>query len=451
MRHREPHALGTADLPVYSPRTLDEPAPPRPGPVDPGKRIEAVDMIRGFALFGVLLVNMYNFGAYSPVWAATEDRIAFSVMRFFFETKSWRLFSFLFGLGFSIQLMRARARGSRFVATYLRRLAILFVIGMVHALFYDGDILMLYAELGLVLALFYKAPPRFVLVLAVALLAVFPVGRAVRSVVTGDTAAVAAAPVDLEAARRRIEEARRTHPYSVGSMAEVMEVNAEAIPPVPTGNPLGPESSLAFFAMFLLGLYVGRRRIFHDLERHLPLVRGTLRWGLGIGVVGMIVERILAVGWGYDVFGRGRISVPLELLGDLSFAYGSTALCFGYAAAIALLSRRPGLRRAVAPLGPVGRLALTVYLTQSLAFTTLFYGYGLGQAFRMGPAAVTACALLIFGAQILGCAWWVRRYRFGPAEWVWRGLTYGELPRMRREASPEPRALDARPSPGATG
>jgi uncharacterized protein len=396
-------------------------------------------MIRGFALFAVLLVNMYNFGASSPVWTAPIDQLAFSAMRTLFETKGWRLFSFLFGLGFSLQLIRAREREGRFVGTYLRRLAILFVIGMAHALFYDGDILMLYAELGLVLALFRNAPPRLVLVLAVALLALFPVGRAMRSVITGDTAAIAAAPVDLEAARVRIEQRRQTHPYSVGSVADVMKHNANTIPRLPLPeNQLGPEPALAQFAMFLLGLYAGRRKIFHDVERHLPLVRGTLRWGLATGVLAMTVERILTLGWGYQVFGQDRIDVPLEFIGDLSFAYGSTALCFGYAAAIALMARNVRLRRIVQPLGPVGRMALTVYLTQTLAFTTLFYGYGLGQAYRMGPAAVTASAVLIYGLQILGCAWWVKRYRYGPAEWLWRGLTYMEFPRMKQnETSPQ--------------
>lgn len=417
--------------------TLDTPVPspvPGPGPVDPGQRIQAIDMVRGFALFGVLLVNMYNFGANSPIWTGAADRAAFSVMRVFFETKSWRLFSFLFGLGFSLQLMRAQSRGSRFLPTYVRRLAILFVIGMAHALFYDGDILMLYAELGLVLLLFRDVPPRLLLCLAVALLGVFPFGRAVQSLVTDDPAAVAAAPLDLAEARRQHEARLETHPYAVGSVADVMRANADAIPPLPTGSQLGVESDLAIFAMFILGLYAGRRRIFHEVERHLPLIRATLRWGLSLGMLSMVVERILAWRWGYAVFGAGRVALPVELLGDLSFAYGSTVLCFGYAAAIVLLARDRRLRRLVEPLGPVGRLALSVYLTQTLAFTTLFYGYGLGQAFRMGPAAVAACAVLIFGAQVLVCAWWVKRFRFGPVEWLWRGLTYLELPRMRRQA-----------------
>lgn len=389
-------------------------------------------MVRGFALFGVLLVNMYNFGANSPIWTTPADRIAFSVTRFFFETKSWRLFSFLFGLGFSLQMMRAQSRGSRFVPAYLRRLATLFLIGMMHALFYDGDILMLYAELGLVLMLFRNVAPRLLPWIAVALLAVAPVGKAVKSAITGDSATVAVAPVDVVEARRQHEERLRTHPYAVGSVIDVMELNSDAIPPIPSADQFGPESEVAFFAMFLLGLYVGRRGILHDVDRHVPLVRGTLRWGLSIGILSMILERILAWRWGYSVFGSDRVGLPVEFLGDFSFAYGSTALSLAYAAGIVLLARNPRFRPFVKPLGPVGRLALSVYLTQTLAFTTLFYGYGLGQVGRMGPAAVTASALTIFAIQLAACIWWVERFRFGPVEWFWRGMTYMEFPAMSR-------------------
>src|SRR5688572_25958418 len=151
-------------------------------------------MIRGFALFGVLLVNMYNFGAYSPIWTGASDRVAFSVMRFLFETKSWRLFSLLFGLGFSLHLLRAEARGSAFVPVYLRRLVALFLIGMGHALFFVGDVLTIYAELGLALLVFWRMPPRVLLGLAVALLAVFPLGRAANAAV--NESAVAEQVVD---------------------------------------------------------------------------------------------------------------------------------------------------------------------------------------------------------------------------------------------------------------
>ncbi len=89
-----------------------------------------------------------------------------------------------------------------------------------------------------------------------------------------------------------------------------------------------------------------------------------------------------------------------------------------------LAAQTPRGRAALAPLAGVGRLALTVYLTQTLMFTTLFYGYGFGQTFRLGPGAVTAWAVVIFAVQVVVCQWWSRRFRFGPMEWLWRSLTY---------------------------
>lgn len=419
---------------IIRPDLAAAPAVRSPRHLDAEQRIEAIDIVRGFALFGVLLVNMYNFGAYSAVWTDTEDRIAFSVMRFFFETKSWRLFAFLFGLGFSIQLMRAHARAGPFLPMYLRRLAALFVIGMGHALFYSGDILMLYAELGLVLLLFRTVPLRVVLALALVLIGVFPFGQTAETVATGRSANALASP-GLPAARAQQEERLRTHPFAVGSLAEIIGRNAEAIPSLPEGSQLGPEDYPAIFALFLFGLYAGRRRIFHDVDNHLPLFRRAMRWGLTVGIAAMVTERMLAWRFGYAVFGPGRVALPVEFAGDLVFAYGSTALAFGYAATIVLLARNARFRRLVLPFGSAGRMALTVYLTHTLAFTTLFYPYGFGQAYRIGPAAVTAWAFVIFAIEVWACGWWLKRFHFGPLEWLWRSVTYLEFPRMRRVTS----------------
>lgn len=389
-------------------------------------------MVRGFALFGVLLVNMFNFGAYSPIWTGASDRVAFSVMRFFFETKSWRLFSLLFGLGFSLQLLRTQARGSGFVPAYLRRLGALFLIGMGHALLFRGDVLMIYAELGLVLLLFWRAPPRVLLGLAVALLAVFPLGRAANAVVEQRMVVMERA-VDLVRAQAVNDELRLNHPYAVGSFTDVVRANATAIPANPLGSPLGAESGLGFFAMFLLGLYAGKRGFFFDIDRHTRLFRRAVTWGLPVGMAAMALERAISLGLGFDAVGETDASPAVGLLRDLAFAYGSTALCLGYAAAIALVGRDSRARWLVEPLARVGRLALTVYLTQTLLFTTLFYGYGFGLAFRMGPGGVTGIAVVIFGLQIVACTWWVRRFRYGPLEWLWRGATYLKFPPMRAE------------------
>ena len=127
------------------------------------------------------------------------------------------------------------------------------------------------------------------------------------------------------------------------------------------------------------------------------------------------------------IIGRQRCR---SLPATLAFAFGATALALGYAAAIVLAARHPRWRSIVVPLAAVGRMALTIYLLQSLMFTTLFYGYGFGQLFIIGPAAVLAYAIVFFAIQIIIANWWLSRFRFGPMEWLWRSLTYMKVQRM---------------------
>lgn len=378
-------------------------------------------MVRGFALFGVLLVNMYGFGADSIAWNLPTDRIAFAVMRVFFESKSWTLFSMLFGFGFAVQLQRAHTRGFRILPIYLRRLAVLFAIGTAHALLYDGDILMLYAELGLGLLVVRRLPARWLLLLAFGLVLVFPLARFVS---TRDQPAESEEIQSVGEARARLEQEQRTHVYATGSLAEVAADNASAIPADPLENITSPESGLAVFAMFLLGFSVGRSGILRDIPGHAAPIARMRAWGLGFGLSAMAAERVLAVTAGYAVFRSQQAGPGVQLAGDLLFAFGITALALGYAATLVLAAQTPRGRAVLAPLAGVGRLALTVYLTQSLIFTTLFYGYGFGQAFRLGPGAVTAWAVAIFAVQVVVCQWWSRRFCFGPMEWLWRSLTY---------------------------
>jgi uncharacterized protein len=399
------------------------------GPTDPRARIRSVDAVRGFALFGVLLVNMYNFGAYSTEWTGMVDRIAFTAMHSVFETKSWRLFSFLFGFGFALQMLKAETQAAGSLWFYFRRLVILFVIGMAHALFYDGDFLMQYAALGLILVAFRKVRKRALLALALVLLAAFPVGNMIVSLSDDE-------PFAQSEETQSLAERREGHPY-LGSLADVFEANAPVIPPRIWSNLHSPESSLAVFAMFLLGLYVGRSRILHDVPQHLPLIRKVFGWGVGIGVTGATAEWLLGQYFGYAVFSENTASSEIQFLGDILFAYGSTALALGYAAGIVLLAQGQNWMPVVRSLENLGKLALTVYLSGTVMFTMLFYGYGFGQIFLIGPAGTTAYAILFFTIQVVFCAWWLRRFRFGPMEWVWRSLTYRKVQPLRlpKEAS----------------
>ncbi len=392
-------------------------------------------MVRGFALFGVLLVNMYGFGAYSIAWNSPTDQFAFAILRVFFESKFWTLFAMLFGFGFAVQLQRAHARGSRILPIYLRRLAVLFALGAAHALLHDGDILMLYAELGLGLLVVRRLPTRWLLLLALGLMLVFPLARLASG---KDRPAGSEEIRSVGEARAQLERDQETHVYATGSLAEVAADNASAITVNPLEEVYWPDSSLTVFAMFLLGFSVGRSGALRDIPGHVASIARMRAWGLGFGLAAMAAERVLAATAGYAVFRAQQAGPGVQFAGDLLFAFGTTALALGYAATLVLAAQTPRGKAALTPLAGVGRLALTIYLTQTLIFTTLFYGYGFGQAFRLGPAAVTAWAVVIFAVQVVACQWWLRRFRFGPVEWLWRSLTYLKWQplRLRSDSTP---------------
>ena len=378
-------------------------------------------MVRGFALFGVLLVNMYGFGADSIAWNSLTDELAFAIMRVFFESKMWTLFSILFGFGFAIQLQSAHARGFRILPTYLRRLAVLFAFGAAHALLFDGDILMLYAELGLALLIIRGLPTRMLLLLAVGFMLIFPLARFISDL---DPSAESEEILTVSEARAELEESQYTDVYATGTLAEVAVDNASAIPADPLEDLYTPESGLTVFGMFLIGFSIGRSGILRNISGHAASIARMRVWGLGLGLTAMAAERVLAATYGYAVFREQQADTGVQLAGDLLFTFGATVLALGYAAIIVLAAQTPHGKAALMPLAGVGRLALTVYLTQTLMFTTLFYGYGFGQVFRLGPVAVTAWAVVFFAVQIIVCQWWLRHFRFGPVEWLWRSLTY---------------------------
>jgi uncharacterized protein len=376
-------------------------------------------MVRGFALFGVLLVNMFHFGAYSDEWTSTLDRLFAVAKESLFHTKSWRLFSMLFGFGFFLQLTRARGRRAGFFWFYFRRLAILFVIGMGHALIYDGDILMKYAALGLLLPLFWRVPARWLLTASVVLMASYPIGNTM-------TRVWGQPPEPDPELQLTLVERRDGHPY-MGSLPQAMEANAYAIPPRLFSRLQSPESSLGVFAMFLLGLAVGRSRLMEDVVGHERVFRRVMVWGLSIGLASMLLQQVLSWRFGWTILNPFSSSPGVQIVGDVLFVYGSTALALGYAATIIALSLAGRCTWLLSQFGYLGRMALTVYLSGSLLLSLLFYGYGFGQLFLLGPAWTTAYAVLFFFLQIGFCAWWLKRFRFGPLEWAWRSLSYGKL------------------------
>lgn len=407
-------------------------------PVQPGERLSVIDCLRGFAIFGILLVNLMFFATpvYSEVlltepWANPLDRAADWFIAFFAEGKFFTLFSFLFGLGLAIQMERAETRGVRVVPLYVRRLAVLLLFGLAHVtLFWWGDILTYYALLGFPLLLFRNRRPRQLLGWALGLLVVPLLLNAalVGLLEFARTTPEGAAQIDtaFTESEREYTEAyeQALTTYRTGSFSEMVSQRLTDYSFATLGVTLNG-MLFVVFAMFLLGLYAGTRRLFQDVPRHLPLFRRVF---VGCTLLGLGGTALYTT-WGSSA---SALSPSLfTLLGLVGYLIGSPALSLAYASGLTLLAQHTGGQRLLNPLAAVGRTALSNYFLQTLVCTTLFYSYGFGLYGRMEPALGIVLTLIIFTAQVYLSNLWVQHFRFGPLEWLWRSLTYGKRQPLR--------------------
>jgi len=412
--------------------TASTPAAPAEAlrPVAPSERVAVLDVLRGFALYGVLLANTVTWysgraflpGAEIASRTGPVDVAARTVIKFLVDGKSMTLLSFLFGVGFAVQLTRAEEQGREVLPVYLRRLAILIAIGLCHATFiWWGDILTSYALAGFLLILFRRSSARALIVWAVAL-SIVPQLVASAPPVAAFLQRVTPGPGDHEAWRAQVLAAIGGDDY-----VHLMGIHLrQAFYHVAGASPAYLPWTVG---RFLLGYLVGRSLWLHDAADHLPKFRKLLGWGIGLGVACAAVTIPLRVMMRQGATLHPGIRIALMIPEEI----GLLATAAAYLAALVLLMQRPAWRRRLTmTLAPVGQMALTSYLSQSVICTFVFYGWGLGLVGRVGPALCIPLTLAIFAAQILAIRFWLRYFRFGPAEWLSRSLTYGRPQPMRR-------------------
>lgn len=390
--------------------------PRNPGPT--ADRLDILDALRGFALLGILLANVLVWSG----WVMVDDpaRVAWAgeaaaawqyrLHHLLVDGKFYTLFSLLFGLGFALQLDRLSRRGHDGLRIYRRRVLVLLAIGLVHAfVIWDGDILVLYALLGLVLPLFHRWRVRSLLLAGAVLVFVVPfAGKALFEALGWTPHAT------LYATSFAIAEA-------LGADTAMDQV----IPWMQREDFAGWLSWQASGPWFSWGLRLEAWRI--------PKV-------LGIMLLGMAAGRGLAAGtllanrrllW--RVLGAGvAIGLPASLVyastpgltqHHWSSTVGTVPLALAYAAAFALAW--PHAQRWLGVFAAPGRMALTNYLAQSVLGVAVFMGIGLGLVGRLPIAAIYAYALGLFALQVMASRWWLARHAQGPMEALWRRWTYG--------------------------
>ena len=423
-------------------------------PVTSGERAAVIDQLRGFAIFGILVVNTFYF--FHPFFApaltdasTAADRAAHFLITFLFLGKFYTLFSFLFGLGLHIQMRRAEARGARVVPAYLRRLLVLAAMGLAHGvLLWIGDILLIYAATGLLLLWWFRnRSARTLKIWAIVFLAGLVLFF---GVVVGSMQMARLAPPE-SGAWERVESifaetaqgidaavARDYEVYGTGSYAAITRERWRDYTELLTM--IGPWMLPSVLAMFLLGLRAGKRGWFDlpaagtTMPAPPPPLPDTAFAPDRQGRCRRLLWQALPLGLALNLYvaatGFEQNRLGLEVFTWQTFlqvgalTIGSVLLALSWVALAILAANTARGRRALAPLGPVGRLALSNYLLQSLVMTTLAYGYGLGLFGQVGPAAGLLLACALFALQVPLSRWWLGRFRFGPAEWLWRTLTY---------------------------
>uniref|UniRef100_UPI003F4986F5 DUF418 domain-containing protein n=1 Tax=Nocardia suismassiliense TaxID=2077092 RepID=UPI003F4986F5 len=377
-------------------------------------RVAEVDILRGFALFGILVTNVIVMTTLATLGGPQPDsqpldRFTTALVDGGFQGRFYLLFAFLFGYSFTLQIAAAERAGASPRARLLRRCGALLLIGVAHVLLlWLGDILTLYAGMCLILILLRALRPRTALISGAVLYTAYAVLRFLPG--SGGLDGLA-----------KMLDLQRLHDGYTGGLADTFTTQIGMAPVFALFIWLG--QGVPSLAMFLIGMAAGKRRILSDgtwLRRWTPRLMAV---GFGVGVPVSVIT------WANSA---GYLNAPGFWVGIQELA--NPWMTFAYMAVIIRLiwSRWSG---AIGWLAPAGRMAATNYIGQSVVFMVVYTGYGLGLADDVAPPLVVVLALVTFAAQLWISDRWLRTHAYGPVEWVLRAATYLSVPRWRRDPS----------------
>lgn len=386
-------------------------------------RIEIVDALRGFSLAGIVIVHFVeNFiGSAVPLnvleglHLGPMDYVVDVFIGLFLRGKFFALFSFLFGLSFFIQMDNAQRKGSYFGPRFFWRLLILLLIGILHHMFYRGDILTIYALLGLFLIPFYKMNNKWVLGFVAVLF--LGMGRFLVFAITQGEYIFSPGgimPDDPEALAY-------FNTIDNGSLWEVMVSNSTE----------GHLNKLEFqlgvfgrgyltFGFFLLGLYTGRIGFFTKLNENKKLIKKVLIGASILFVVSLVLTGLIFMQLGENV----AFDNWMAMAGLTTYDLNNIAMTFILIILFVMLYKKVKGQKWLAKFAPYGRMALTNYVFQTLFGTFLFFGWGLGYLVELRNGYTFLIAILVIIAQMLMSKWWLTKFQYGPLEWLWRSITF---------------------------
>lgn len=377
------------------------------------ERTAVVDVLRGWALLGVALVNFAIFYYFYRVQRIPHDdvpsQVAKILVQVVFQGKGWPALALLFGYGFSAWIEKTRSRGISPVPGFTRRMLLLLLIGLVNCALYYGDVLKDYAIVGLVVLMFYRASARTALVSGVACLLAFP----------------ALIPVTRQLGFASPVPSPDLALYQSHDLLQVLWFGLQSGLNISLSLTKYADWNLVMLGCAFIGVYIQKIGLLENLAGNLPKVRRIFWCSLAFAVVTAALRA-----------GAAKMGLNPDDHYDVSFWPMLGQMAF-FMAGICWLFAKGRLRRLLGSLQIVGRMTLTNYFLQNLVGLLVFSGFGLGLLHRMPYSWHVGIALAVFVAQVYFSRWWLANYRLGPMEWVWRTLS-----RTAQGQQPDSSAID---------
>lgn len=361
-----------------------------------------------------------------PQWQQILNGIAQFINGVLIQGKFFTFFSFLFGLSFALQLSNAEQKGGNFLGRYAWRLVILGVIGLGHSLHWRGDILSIYAPLGFLLLFFRKVPEKILLVIALVLVINIP--ARIQDVYKSYQPKPTKVEQELQNKKAEKENEQYFQTMMHGSYLANLKANFYALE---QKKDFQVDSGRIYitFGFFLLGLYCGRKKVFEQFPANKSLFKKILKY------TGFIALGLLIAGVSLGLVFNGQPEPPQWAMFSFMTIYDAfnALLTVFYVVGVTLLFARPWWQSRLSTLAPVGKMALTSYVSQTLFGLLIFYGYfGFGLVGILPPWACMLLAAPIFFVQLQFSKWWLSRFKYGPLEWLWRSGTYLRWQPMRQ-------------------
>lgn len=430
-------------------------------PVQSGERIHSIDVLRGFALCGILAMNVvlffWPFSVYdNPTLGGGftgVNKVVWILNHIIFDTKMMSIFSMLFGAGLVLKFEKSRSEGRKLAGVYYRRIFALLFIGLIHAYFiWEGDILVLYAQCGLVLFLFRKLAPRTLVVLGtIGILLVIPLALGANAFFNRCNALT---PV----VERKVKAGEKLSGFEKFVKNSWPEIKKEMDPPPAERDRKVQEvitiyrggywgivkeraKSIVFIQTvgFIFGVWLAGGRMLlgmglmklgvFEAKRSEAFYRRMIALGYGIGLPLVLIDTVGVINANFNrnyMMGRGAVI----------FGLSSLPMALGHVGVIMLICKRGLIARLRMRLAAVGRMALTNYLMHGLIGTTLGCGYGLGWYGRVERWQMALVVVSIWILQLIVSPIWLKHFRYGPAEWFWRLITYWKPQPMSPESGP---------------